>query len=70
MVKYIPEGIHKGRVSIAVNIDMKISFVPLWIMEMVVKKFCLDFFGVVMSAAKSFKGSKWDEKVKKHPESF
>lgn len=67
MVKYVPEGINKGRVSIAVNIDMKISFVPLFLMEMVVKKFCLDFFGIVMEAAAKFEGSKWDEKVKKHP---
>lgn len=70
MVKYIPEGIDKGRVSIAVNIDMKLNFIPLWIMEMVVKKFCLDFFKVVMEAASKFEGSKWDQKVKKHPETF
>lgn len=67
ILQYVPEGIDKGKVSIAVNIDMKINIVPLFIMEVVVKKFCFDFFGLVMDAVSRFKGSKWEQKAIRNP---
>jgi len=70
LIKYIPTGINKGKATLALNIDMKLNFVPLGIMEMVCKKFCFDFFKVVMQASENFKGSKWEAKVKRHPEAF
>jgi len=70
LIRYIPTGINKGKATLALNIDMKLNFVPLGIMEMVCKKFCFDFFKVVMQASENFKGSKWEAKVKRHPEAF
>lgn len=34
------------------------------------KKFCSDFFKVVEEASLKFPGSKWENKIKKHPETF
>ena len=31
-VKYEPVGVNKGKATIAMNIDMKVNFVPLWIL--------------------------------------
>ena len=70
VVQYIPTGIDKGKATVAINIDMKLNFVPLGIMEMVCKKFCRDFLWVVMEASNKFPGSKWDQKAKRHPETF
>ena len=58
---------NRGQVTIAMNIDMKMNFVPLWMMEMVCKIFCKNFFKVVMRASLKFKGSKWEKKIEKHP---
>ena len=70
IVKYVPIGVNRGRISVAVNIDMKLNYVPLAIMEIVCKKFCRDFMGVVMEASAKFKGSKWEAKMKKQPDTF
>lgn len=70
MIKYVPTERGKGKASIAINIDMKLNLIPLWIIEIVSKKFCMDFLEVIIEVSGKFGGSKWEEKVKKHPESF
>ena len=70
MVQYQPIDSKKGIATVAMNIDMKVNFVPLWIMEMVCKKFCCDFLQEVVKVSGTFKGSKWDEKVQRHPDTF
>ena len=70
VIKYVPIAKDKGKVCIALNIDMKINFVPLALMELICKKFCRDFFKVVMEASNKFKGSKWEAKTQKHPDTF
>lgn len=67
LIEYVPTGFHKGVVSVALNIDMKLNFLPLALMELICKKFCKDFFWVVMEASNNYEGSKWEAKVKKHP---
>jgi hypothetical protein len=70
IVRYIPIDQKRGRASIAVNIDMKLNFVPLGLMEFVCKVAIKDFFGLVMEASSKFPGSKWEQKIKRHPETF
>ena len=59
MVEYVPIKRGKGKIRMAVNIDMKLNFIPLWIIEMVSKKFCTDFFDVIMKVSSRYPGSKW-----------
>lgn len=70
MVQYIPIDQKRGKASIAINIDMKINFVPLGLMEFVCILAFKDFFNLVIEASAKFKGSKWDQKIQKHPEAF
>jgi hypothetical protein len=70
MVRYVPIGENRGVATIAVNIDMKLDFVPMGVLEWICKKFCRDFFKIVVEASDKFKGSKWEEKVKRNPESY
>ena len=70
IIKYVPTGFQKGKASIALNIDMKLNFVPLGLMEMACKKICFDFFEVVMEATSRYPGSEWEKKVKKNPETY
>ena len=46
-------------VSVALDIDMKLNFLPMALLEMICKKFCKDFFWVVVEASNKFEGSKW-----------
>ena len=59
MVKYFPLERGKGRIQMAVNIDMKLNLIPLWIIELVSKKFCRDFFDVIVKMSGKFSGSVW-----------
>ena len=60
VVRFEPINRKRARATVAMNIDMKLNLVPLWIMEMVCKKFCCDFLQEVVRVSDSFKGSKWD----------
>lgn len=66
-MRYVPISEKRGRASIAVNIDMKLNFVPLGLMEFVCKLAFKDFFRLVMEASDRFEGSKWEQKIKKYP---
>ena len=59
IVQYLPIAKHRGKITIAVNIDLKVSLVPLFVLEMVSKKFCSDFLDEVMTVSNRFSGSKW-----------
>jgi len=39
-------------------------------MEMVSKSICLKFLDAVKDVTHKFKGSKWEAKVKRHPDTF
>ena len=69
-VKYEVIGFHRGKATIATNIDMKLNLIPLAILELVAKAFCRDFLENVMECSRNFAGSKWEQKAKKHPASF
>lgn len=69
-IKYEPLAVGRGKATIAMNIDMKLNFVPLWILELVCKKFCNDFLQQVMDVSNRFPGSKWEQKVKRQPQSY
>jgi hypothetical protein len=59
MVRYVPIDKKRGKATVAMNVDMKISFVPLGIMEFVCKLVGKDVFRMVMAVTGKFKGSKW-----------
>ena len=59
IVRYVPIDKKRGKATIAINVDMKINFVPLGIMEFVCKLVGKDFFRLVIAASGKFKGSKW-----------
>ena len=70
IISYVPTGVNRGKATIAVNTDMKISFVPLALMEMVSKSICLKFLEAIKEVSYRFEGSKWEEKMKRHPATF
>ena len=41
------------------NVDVKMDYIPTWLMEKVSKDFGEKFFSNIVKISKNFKGSKW-----------
>ena len=52
---------NKGKITIAMNVDMKIS-VPNFILDPATQKFGKDFFKNVLKVTKNFEGSEWHKR--------
>ena len=51
IVQYKPLGVGRGLITTANKVDMKLRFIPLFIIELVSKKFCVDFLKIVMKVS-------------------
>lgn len=67
VLKYEPITRTKGNVTIAMNVDAKMDFLPMWILDKVSEDFGHDFLKNIVKVSKKFKGSKWEENVQKNP---
>ena len=70
MVEYRPikEGV--GEITVAMNVDSKINMVPIWVVEMLSLDYELNLLKKIIKISESFKGSEWEENVKKNPELY
>ena len=58
-MEYVPIGFNRGRIKLATNIDMKIGFLPLFVINKSLRIFAFDFFEKLMEVNKNFRGSDW-----------
>lgn len=70
VIKYEPLGVGKGKFTMAMNIDTKMDFLPMWAMDKVCQDFGNEFFENIMKLSKNFKGSQWEKNVEKNPDLF
>jgi hypothetical protein len=70
VIEYTPIALHRGKVKVAMNVDMKLALIPISIIELVCKRFCSDFLQKVMEISTNFKGSEWEKRVKRRPDAF
>ena len=59
IMEYVPVGFNRGRIKLATNIDMKIGFLPLFVINKSLRIFAFDFFEKLMEVNKNFRGSEW-----------
>ncbi len=59
VVRYKPLKKNLGIIDIAMNVDVKMDFIPTWLIEKVSKDFGENFFNNIVKISKKFKGSKW-----------
>lgn len=52
------------------NVNPRLDFLPMWLMEKVSGDFGQDFLKNVLKMSSRFKGSKWEENVQKNPHLF
>lgn len=59
IIEYCPISATRGKVRLATNIDMKISFLPLFIINKSLRIFSFDYFKNILKVSKNLKGSLW-----------
>lgn len=70
VVKYEPICKKTGKMTIALNVDSKMDFLPMFIIDKISGDFGKDFFKNIVRISKEFKGSEWEKNVEKEPELF
>lgn len=70
VVIYEPIDRVRGRVTVGMNVDIKLHFIPMWIQDKFTEDFGEDFFNNLIEISKKFKNSEWEENVKKNPVLF
>lgn len=70
IVKYQPLSGGKGKVTLAMNVDLKLSFVPISILDFTCQNFGENFFDNLMKISRNFEGSPWEKSVQNSPGLF
>lgn len=70
VLKYEPIRRGKGKVTIVMNVNPRLDFLPMWLLEKVSVQFGQDFLTNVLKTSGKFKNSQWEQNVKKNPHLF
>ena len=70
IIEYIPVGKNRAKVRLASNVDLKLNFLPKFILSISARKFAFDYFKNIMKINEKFKGSEWEKKVKENPKFY
>ena len=65
-MEYVPLSPNRGKITLAMNINMQLTFLPLFVLNRTCKIFAFDFFKNVMKVNNQFKGSEWEKKMKEN----
>ena len=63
-MEYTPVTETRGRIRLATNVNMRLGFLPMFIINKSCRIFAFDYFKNVMKVNKHFKGSEWEKKMK------
>lgn len=70
LVEYIPLGGSRAKIRLATKIDLKMDFVPNFILFRSARIFAFDYFKNIIEGVKNFKGSGWEKKVQENPDLY
>jgi hypothetical protein len=59
IVEYIPLSNGRAKIRLASKIDMKMNFLPLFILNKSARIFAFDYFKNILEKVKNYKGSAW-----------
>lgn len=69
-MEYIPISRERARVRLASKVDMKLNFLPQFIVNMSARKFAFDYFKNIIKVNKKFEGSAWEKKINENPDFY
>lgn len=67
IVEYIPITKNKAKVRLASRIDLKMNYLPQFILNSSARFFAFNYFKNIIKVNKKFKGSAWEKKIKNNP---
>ena len=70
IVEYIPITKERAKVRLASKVDMKLNYLPQFIINISARKFAFDYFTNIIKVSKKFEGSDWDKKIKQNPDFY
>lgn len=70
IIEYVPVTLTKAKIRLAVKVDMKLNFLPQFIINISARKFAFDYFKNIPKLSRKFEGSEWHQKVKQSPEFY
>ena len=65
-MEYVPLTPTRGKITLATNVNMRLSFLPLFVINKTCRVFAFDYFKNIMKVNKQFKGSEWEKKMKEN----
>lgn len=54
IMEYIPVGINRGKIRLATNIDMRLGFLPMFVINKTLRIFAFDYFSNLMEVNRKF----------------
>ena len=60
----------RAKIRLASKIDMKMNYLPLFILNKSARIFAFDYFKNILEKVESYKGSAWEKKVKEKPDMY
>ncbi len=70
VIEYTPKPNNRCSIRLASKIDMKMNYLPNFIMHSSAKKFAFDYFKNILKVSKKFKGSVWEKNTIENPEFY
>ena len=70
IVEYKPVAKGRTRIRLASKIDMKMNYLPLFILNKSARNFPFDYFRNILDRVKNYKGSEWEKKVAQRPDMY
>lgn len=67
IVEYIPVSKGRAKIRLASKVDMKMNYLPLFIINKSARIFAFDYFRNILKNVKNYKGSAWEKKVAERP---
>ena len=70
IVEFKPVAKGRTRIRLASKIDMKMNYLPLFILNKSARNFPFDYFRNILDRVKNYKGSEWEKKVAQRPDMY
>lgn len=62
-MEYTPLTANRGKIRLATNVNMRLGFLPFFIINKTCRIFAFDYFENLVKVNKEFKGSMWEKKM-------
>lgn len=70
IVEYLPLTKQRAKIRLSSKIDMKMNYLPLFILNKSARIFAFDYFKNILKISKNYKGSPWEKSASERPDLY